>query len=386
MNHTSKLDSTPNLLQGTSYPKQHHPYTKMSQRRAIACTICAKAKTKCDKAVSSHSILVGAMFSASDSRFQVPSCSRCTAKGLPCEPRSTRRTSDSSYRNPKKHMVSPKRFPSTNSIPTIGRHNSPRSVPLSDRHQLVRAVSQMDFHTAVKLGQQRPDFAAVSMLAPLHTYTPQIIDECYSSSPEPNISVYSQHMDRSQFAPSGRLTPHTPEPFQYNEPVSFPDPFHQYNAHPWSNEVHEPIGLGFGNNIPGLMPNDAETRVWAPEFDTNTMQMGNMRAYDPSMTESPVTTNVWASSALSISPPQLPHTRAVPSLSISECSLQDSESPNPVQDEWTNFRSGSTDTPMAKPSTSYLDNIKVVPNGQHMWDDGALARMYMFPKRYRSFS
>ncbi|CAI6332942.1 unnamed protein product [Periconia digitata] len=62
-----------------------------AERRPIACTTCAKAKTKCDKAR--------------------PSCSRCTAKGLICEPRSTRRANDDSYRKPINKSVSPKRYP-----------------------------------------------------------------------------------------------------------------------------------------------------------------------------------------------------------------------------------------------------------------------------------
>ncbi|KAF1992410.1 hypothetical protein K402DRAFT_416076 [Aulographum hederae CBS 113979] len=47
------------------------------QRRPIACTLCAKAKTKCDKAI--------------------PSCSRCTSKGLICEPRLTNRQREAVY-------------------------------------------------------------------------------------------------------------------------------------------------------------------------------------------------------------------------------------------------------------------------------------------------
>ena len=49
MNPSIKLDTaTPPQA---SIPKFHNPYAKMSSRRAIACTICAKAKTKCDKLV-----------------------------------------------------------------------------------------------------------------------------------------------------------------------------------------------------------------------------------------------------------------------------------------------------------------------------------------------
>ncbi|KAF2456248.1 hypothetical protein BDY21DRAFT_58967 [Lineolata rhizophorae] len=79
----------------TNSATRSEPDTAHLQRRPIACTTCAKAKTKCDKAI--------------------PSCSRCIAKGLKCESRSTRRSSDASYRQAKRHLNSyrkPSNFPS----------------------------------------------------------------------------------------------------------------------------------------------------------------------------------------------------------------------------------------------------------------------------------
>lgn len=297
--------------------------------------------------------------------LEVPSCSRCTAKGLTCEPRSTRRTSDSSYRSAKKHAVSPKRFPSANSIQTISRHSSPRSVPSSNRHQIARAVSHMDFHTAVKLGQQRPDFAAMSMLTPLQPYTPQIIDECYSysSSPEPHLAPFPHNMEKNSFLHSGRLTPQTPEPFPYNEPLSVTEPFDQFmNMQPWSHEGQMPIGLGFENDIPGLMPAEPDMRMWTPDFDANS-----------------ASGNIWPNPALSVSPPQPPHTRAVPSLSISECSAPESESPNGPHEEWSCFQDVPHHMPRARAitSTPYLDSIKTIPMDAKIWDGGVLSRTYL---------
>lgn len=352
MNPSIKID-TATPPQASPIPKYHNPYAKMSSRRAIACTICAKAKTKCDKLV--------------------PSCSRCTAKGLQCEPRSTRRTSDNSYRNPRKPMVSPKRYNSTNSAPVLSRHGSPRSVPSSSRHQLVRSASHMDFHTAVKLGQ-RPDFATMSMLTPLQTYTPQIIDECYSysSSPEQNMGAFPHQMDRSATSHSGRLTPQTPDSFIYNEPVSVMDPFDQYMHHPWSDNGQMPVGLGFEEDMPGMMPRD-EMRLWTtPEPETVTTSMSHLSNFEPSLCGSPASINTWSNPSLSVSPPQLPHTRPVPALSISECSIQDYDSPNVTQEEWSGY--------MGKPITSapYYDSIKTLPNSPHVWDENMLARSAAF--------
>ena len=359
MNPTPSIEPTSSSLtpQGSPYAKQTSPspYTRMSQRRAIACTICAKAKTKCDKAV--------------------PSCSRCTAKGLPCEPRSTRRTSDSNYRNTKtRHIVSPKRF-SAQSVPPMSRHNSPlpRSVPSSERHQMVRAVSHMDMHTAQKMGHQRSDFSAFPMLTPLPTFSPQIIDECYSysSSPEQNMN---------NFYNNGRLTPQTPDSFAYHDAMSIPDPFDQYmNNQAWSDDGNGmPIGLGFGDDIPGLMP--VESMWGTPEPEGFSTPMGHTRAFDSPMCGSPASVNGWSGyHDPSLSPPQIPHSmphsRAVPSLSISDCSAQEYNSPR-VED-WQSFRPNPAGMPMGNPTitNTYIDGIKSIPKNQALWEDVKFSRM-----------
>ncbi|KAF2430130.1 hypothetical protein EJ08DRAFT_734405 [Tothia fuscella] len=56
------------------------------QRRPIACVACARAKTKCDKSI--------------------PSCTRCTSKGLVCEARSTKRSNDAAYRLARRQLSS----------------------------------------------------------------------------------------------------------------------------------------------------------------------------------------------------------------------------------------------------------------------------------------
>jgi hypothetical protein len=222
----------------------------------------------------------------------------------------------------------------------------------------------MDFHTAVKLQQQQQaNFGTMPMLTPLPTYTPQIVDGfSYSSSPETSMAAFSQHMDKNSLLTAGRMTPRTPEPFVYNEPLQIVDPFDQYtNTQAWSDDGLMPIGLGFESDIPGLLPDEGDMRVWTPEFDGNSTPVANMNAYDPSMCDSPA--SVWATPSVSVSPPQLPHTRAVPSLSISECSAPDSDSPRGIQEEWSNFRA------IGKPVTSgaYFDNIKSIPKNQALW-------------------
>ncbi|KAF1952337.1 hypothetical protein CC80DRAFT_495411 [Byssothecium circinans] len=352
MNQSTQQESTPSpnpTPQGSPYHKQHNPYARMSQRRAIACTICAKAKTKCDKAV--------------------PSCSRCTAKGLHCEPRSTRRTSDNSYRKPTKHLVSPKRYPSTSSIPTLG--TSPRSVPSSGRPQMVRSVSQMDFHTAAKLGQQPAGFNFNNMLSPLPTYAPHIVDECYSysSSPEQGMHGFPLSMEKNYMA-SRSVTPGTPDSFASYEPLPMSDTFEPYmNGSVWSDDGSIPIGLGFENDIPNMMHGE----MWGTPEPEMPPSMG--------VCDSPASMHGWSHPQLSASPPQLPiglppHKQAVPSLSISECS-EDFNSPQQNQEEWASFQPNMMGKPMV--TRPYMENVKAYPTApQPIWEDIIMPRTQPF--------
>jgi hypothetical protein len=231
---------------------------------------------------------------------------------------------------------------------------------------MMRSVSQMDFHTAAKLAQQPTNFSNFNMLTPLPTYTSQIIDECYgySSSPETNMSAFPQSMEKSNsFMNSGRsMTPQTPDSFAYHEPLTVTDSFDYMNTQAWSDDGTIPIGLGFDNEISNLPLGD----IWStPEPET----MTPMNACN-----SPAAMNMWAHPALSVSPPQLPlgmppHSKSVPALSISECSTEDFNSPNHVQEEWTGFQHNAGRT-MGKPnvSGSYMENM--MPKApQPIWED-----------------
>jgi hypothetical protein len=231
----------------------------------------------------------------------------------------------------------------------------------------------MDYHTAVKLGHQQGHFSSMPLLTP---YTPQIINECYSysSSPEQSMAPFSQQMNKSAYLGAGNLTaPGTPESY-YNDSFSIPDPFDSYmNTQAWSDDGNMPVGLGFENDIPGLMPVDQATRMWSctPEPEGIATPMGNMSNYESSLTGSPVPMHSWPTHAMSVSPPQMPqmpHTRAMPSLSLSDGSMQDFDSPNHLQDEW------SFNRPIA--SNSFLDGMKSIPKHPQIWDDSMLSRKF----------
>lgn len=310
-------------------------------------------------------------------KLKVPSCSRCTAKGLVCTPRSTRRTSDSSYRTTKKHAVSPKRFMPNKTIQSISRQGSPRSVPTPNRHQLVRAVSQMDFNTAVKLGQHTPEFAAMSMLTPLQTYTPHIVDEfySYSSSPETAMSAFPPSMEKPSFIHSELLTPQTPDTFLYPEPVAMPDSNDQYmGPQVWFADRQMPIGLGFENDMPELMPSmDQDMRVWAPEFERHDTPIATMHNDTSPLCPTPISANPWPDRMLSVAPSP----RAVPSLSISECSAQDSDSSNTAEEERFYYQNVPGNLCGTKPATTtpYLDSIRTMPMDTNAWGEGMHMRM-----------
>lgn len=235
----------------------------------------------------------------------------------------------------------------------------------------------MDFHAAAKLGHQPGNFSGFNMLTPLQTYTPQVIDECYSysSSPEQSMAAFSQPMEKNGFLSTRRsMTPQTPETFSYQEPVAMGDPFDQYmHTQAWSDDGSVPIGLGFENDMPGMLPGD----MWTTPEPESTTPMG--------LCDSPAAMNVWAHPPLSVSPPQIPlgmppHSKAVPSLSISECSVEDFNSPSGVQDEWRNLQPNAVQM-MGKPVVSgpFVEDIKAYPKApQPIWEDLIVPRNQTF--------
>ncbi|KAJ4289159.1 hypothetical protein N0V90_011501 [Kalmusia sp. IMI 367209] len=254
---------------------------------------------------------------------------------------------------------------------------SPRSIPSSGRPQIMRTVSQMDFHTAAKLSQYPTNFNNFNMLTPLPTYTPQIIDESYSysSSPEPNMGAFSRSMDQNGYLASSRaMTPSTPEPFAYHDPIAIADPFDQYMGNQsWSDDGSMAVGLGFEHDIPGMLSND----MWATPEPESITPMG--------LCDSPTTMSAWSHPAMSVSPPQMPmgmppHSKAVPSLSISESSTEDFNSPSRVQEEWNNFQPHAGQI-VGKPMVtgSFMDSVKAYPKApQPIWEDIIVPRTQAF--------
>ncbi|KAF1850445.1 uncharacterized protein K460DRAFT_400510 [Cucurbitaria berberidis CBS 394.84] len=313
----------------------------MSSRRAIACVTCAKAKTKCDKAL--------------------PSCSRCITKGIKCEPRSTRRTSDNGYRgNIKKPFMSSKRYHSTSTVPSLNRHTSLRTVPSSNRPRAMRAAPHIDFSTAVKMTEHASGVSGYPMLTPLPTYTSQIVDEwhSYSSAPEQNMVAYTQAVEMNTFPISGRLTPQTPEPTIYHEPLSIGENLDPYmNSQSWSDEVFVSAGLGFDPDMTAMLP----TNMWPTSEHEQVMQMDQMSWPQPSLAVSPTHMSTELGS----------NTCEVPSLTTSECSAEDFNNPGPSVDEWSIYQPTATQINIANFVTSapFLHDLNLIPSHAPIWED-----------------
>jgi hypothetical protein len=341
----------------TSSPiQQQNPYARRPSRRPIACVTCAKAKTKCNKAASLRWAHAEEQMLTT---MQLPACFRCISKGIKCEPRSTRRTSENNYRaNVGKSFLPPKRhFASTSS--RWRRHTSPQSIPSSCRQEGMRAASLIDYRSAMKADQENPGLSGYPMLTPLPTYTSQILDECYSysSSPEQDLSRFTRAMEMSTFPNLGRLSPQTPDPIVCHEPVSMLDNFDHYTtSQPWSDEALTSCEVGFDPNMAGMLPLD----IWPTPDTTDLMSMAQLS---------------WPQSVLSASSQQMStglilRNDAVPSMTTSEYSV-DNYSSDAMSGDWKIYQPTTTHMDLANTITlaPYIHDVNSIPTHAPIWGD-----------------
>ncbi|KAH7371080.1 hypothetical protein BKA66DRAFT_444263 [Pyrenochaeta sp. MPI-SDFR-AT-0127] len=341
--HTTSLTVPNSLYHTTPQPQPHNPYARMSSRRAIACVTCAKAKTKCDKAL--------------------PSCSRCITKGIKCEPRSTRRTSDNSYRaTVKRPFVSTKKYHSSSTVPSLSRQTSPRSIPCSSRHTAMRAASHLGLSAAVKMSQQNSTISGYPMLIPLPTYASQVVDECYSysSSPDQNLEDFTQAMETNGLSTSGRLTPQTPEAIIYHEPLSMGEGADHYmSSRPWSDDAVASVGIDFDPDMAAMLSTD----MWPVPGPESIIPMIHMPWHSPAPSVSPqeISGNNLGSS----------HPGTIPSLTASECSVDDFNTSGPNQEEWSIYQPTASHISVANLATSapFMSDSEAIPSHAPIWED-----------------
>jgi hypothetical protein len=224
----------------------------------------------------------------------------------------------------------------------------------------LRAASHIDFRTAVKMSQQASNISGFPMLTPLPTYNTQIIDECYSysSSPDQNLTGFTPNMDSSHFPTSGRLTPQTPEPITYHEPMSMvglPDQW--INVQPWSDDTLVSVGLGFDGDMTTMLP----TELWSAPETAQTAPVAQLAWPHPSLSMSPQ----------SISSELVPHPSAVPPLSISECSADDYNTSGVYHENWAHCQPTASQIDMANMVTSapFMHDLRTISSAAPVWED-----------------
>jgi hypothetical protein len=227
----------------------------------------------------------------------------------------------------------------------------------------MRAASHMDYQGAGKMSHEASAVSGYPMLTPLPTYSSQIVDECYSysSSPEQNLKGFMASMDSNSFPSSGRLTPQTPESLIYHEPLAVGDISEQWMAsQPYSDDTLGSIGLGFDAEVTTMLP----TGMWGAPQSAQTAPLPQM---------------AWPHHSVSASPERMsaeivPHSRAVPSLSISECSVEDFNPTSAFNQEirqWTNCPPTTTQINGSStvPSVSYMHGLRIVSSTAPVWED-----------------
>jgi hypothetical protein len=224
----------------------------------------------------------------------------------------------------------------------------------------MRAASHIDFRTAVKMSQQASACSGFPVLTPLPTYTGQIVDECYSYSGSPgrNLVGFSAATDPTGLSMSGRLTPQTPESLVYHEPLAVGDLSDQWaQSQPWIDDSLMSVGLSLDSDMAAPVP----VELWSRPEHSNT---------------APITQMSWNQASVSVSPQLMsdevvPNAGAVPSLSISECSVDDFNNSGTFHEDWALCQPTTTQLGMAGIVTSvpFMHDLRSMSSAAPVWED-----------------
>jgi hypothetical protein len=224
----------------------------------------------------------------------------------------------------------------------------------------MRAASHIDFRTAVKMSQQASVCSGFPILTPLPTYTAQIIDECYShpSNTDQSLSGYTPPMESNSFPVSGCLTPQTPESIIYHDASPVGNMSDQWMAsQPWSDDSLVSVGLGFEGDMSAMLP----TELWSTPEHMHSAPITQISWYHPSLSVSPQT----------ISSEPVPDARAVPPLSISECSVDDFNNSGTFHEDWASYQQTATQFDMTSmvSSAPFVHDLSSIPSTAPVWED-----------------
>jgi hypothetical protein len=223
----------------------------------------------------------------------------------------------------------------------------------------MRAASHIDFRTAVKMSQQASACSGFPTLTPLPTYASQVLDQCnpYPNNNDQDMSGYISGMD-NDCPNSGRLTPQTPESLVYHEPLAVGGMTDAWMAsQSWSDDLITSVGLGFESDMTGPLP----AELWSTPEHAHS---------------APIAQLPWVQSALSVSPQSiaselLPYPRGAPSLSMSECSVEDFNSSGAFHEDWADYQHATTQFEIANMVTSapFMHDLRPIPSTAPVWED-----------------
>jgi hypothetical protein len=224
----------------------------------------------------------------------------------------------------------------------------------------MRAASHIDFRTAVKMSQQASACSGYPMLTPLPTNTSQDFSKRYSYpiTTGKDLPVYTPTLDASSFPGSGCLTPDTPGSIGYQESLSIGELTEQWIAESWSDDALARVGLGFGEDMTSMLPNE----LWSTPEQQHVATNSQMPWYQSSFTNSPQPISTESAS----------HARTMPSLSISECSVDDFNNSGVFHEDWANCQHFTTQFDMTDmvADTPFMHVLDTTPNTvAPVWED-----------------
>ncbi|KAF2837189.1 hypothetical protein M501DRAFT_937797 [Patellaria atrata CBS 101060] len=328
------------------------------QRRPIACTICAKAKTKCDKGI--------------------PSCSRCISKGLVCESRSTRRSSEAVYRQAKRQLSNNTNRRSQTSLTgdmseagESGFTSMTKHDPMSlDGHPNFPPTSEpMMFNPSAQFSSASP-ISSHSTGSPLSMNAPSL--PMMPLAPLMTSNTPSQFLDQASLQQSPEFIPSAMDQYLQMPPTtSDPSMESQY----YMNDGMQLLDLGF-TDYPPLMPPDATSQMLFRSAEQEPC-MSTTRLFPdltPPMSRPPSSSQSTSGYSYPFGGLQSPSApRSLPSSTVGGYSAPDQHSAIAVQDGWPCFQSDPpSETPLIpKTGRIYLEGLDSSLKNHDAWRNWA---------------
>lgn len=196
-------------------------------------------------------------------------------KGIKCQPRSTRRTSDNSNRSGvRKPSRLPRRQCATNGVPCQDLDTPSTSLFSQQEPLATYETSYIGTESMSKHSRKDLRLSGYPMLTPLPSQGSQVSNDCYAymGSAEYNPNIFVRPVDTNNYLNLGATSPQTPGPVMLYEPVSVVnDPDCYLHPESWSRELHMSNDLRFEVNGTTVLP-----ETWAiPDSTTilSTMQI-----------------------------------------------------------------------------------------------------------------